>query len=122
VKQNSVDFPAEFCPDRTTTVCTFGGTSAAAPTVSGVIALMLLANADLSPEAIAEILRSTADKGDLKLDALGINLPSTEFRTERVYGSSGLLNACLAVEEALKRAVSPEGIPKRTDGSRYCND
>jgi subtilisin family serine protease len=39
----------------------FGGTSAAAPFVTGVVALMLSANPDLTPEPIRKILRETGD-------------------------------------------------------------
>ncbi len=39
----------------------FGGTSAAAPFVTGVVALMLSANPDLTPEQVRKILRETGD-------------------------------------------------------------
>tara|TARA_B100001057_G_scaffold501024_1_gene619773 strand:- start:7535 stop:12331 length:4797 start_codon:yes stop_codon:yes gene_type:complete len=45
-------------------VSTFNGTSSAAPTVSGVIALMLEANADLTWRDVKHILVTTSDKVD----------------------------------------------------------
>lgn len=39
----------------------FGGTSAAAPLVTGVVALMLSVNPELSPEQVRKILRETGD-------------------------------------------------------------
>jgi len=45
-------------------ISTFNGTSAAAPTVSGVIALMLEANSDLTWRDVKHILVTTSDKVD----------------------------------------------------------
>lgn len=98
------------CPARPAS-CTFGGTSAAAPTVSAAIALMLAANPNLTPEEIRQILRQTATRDVIATD--GINLPaaagvSAEFQSGRsnVYGS-GLLNVCRAVAAALVKAGRP---------------
>ena len=49
---------------------TFNGTSSAAPTVTGVIALMLEANADLSWRDVRHILANTARKIDASRDAV----------------------------------------------------
>lgn len=121
VEQNSTSFPSEFCPPRATSVCTIGGTSAAAPTVSGAVALMLLANRDLSLADIKDILISTSDKTNLALDSMGITLAPAELTVSRVYGGSGLINVCRSVEEAIKRKVGIGGVPKRGDGTSYCS-
>jgi hypothetical protein len=46
----------------------FGGTSAAAPIVAGVIGLMLSVNPSLRPEQVREILKETADIAELEFD------------------------------------------------------
>jgi len=52
----------------------FSGTSAAAPHVAGVVALVLSANAELTQEEVRHIIESTADKPDLyDYDASGWN-------------------------------------------------
>ena len=43
----------------------FGGTSSAAPKASGIVALLLSANPDLTPAEIKNILRTTADDIDI---------------------------------------------------------
>jgi subtilisin family serine protease len=70
----------------------FGGTSAAAPLASGIIALVLTANPNLSRTDIYDILKKSADKiGDENYDDNGFN----------IYYGYGRLNACKAVKEAL---------------------
>jgi subtilisin family serine protease/subtilisin-like proprotein convertase family protein len=64
---------------------TFNGTSAAAPIVSGVVALMLEANSDLTWRDVKHILATTADKidlpGDLEGDANKIINANNPFST-----------------------------------------
>jgi hypothetical protein len=77
----------------------FGGTSAAAPLVAGIAALMLSAKPDLTPSEIRAILQQTAerigDPGDY--DATG--------HSDK-YGY-GRVNACAAVQAALGDQVMP---------------
>lgn len=51
-------------PSGTLIQGTFGGTSAAAPFVAGVVAMMKAINPDLSSDQISQILRDTAHKGN----------------------------------------------------------
>jgi subtilisin-like proprotein convertase family protein len=83
----------------------FGGTSAAAPLVSGVIALMLEANPNLTTRDIQHILVNTAEKNDPSgkykdgkpkwQQNGGGNLVSYEY-------GFGAINAGAAVQEAVK--------------------
>lgn len=69
------------------------GTSFAAPIVSGVIAMMLEANPNLTRDEVESILHTTADKiGDVDYDQNGFNT---------FYGY-GKINATKAIEEAIK--------------------
>ena len=83
----------------------FGGTSAAAAQVAGVVALMLSACLEkrggdpkalgdhLSPETIRQILKDTADRGDLH--------PELGGETFEVEFGAGLVDAAAAVKAAL---------------------
>lgn len=68
----------------------FGGTSAAAPLVAGVVALMLSANSALSPERVRTILRETGD-------------PAYDPKNDRYFPR---VNAYRAVQVALSPAPS----------------
>jgi subtilisin-like proprotein convertase family protein len=81
---------------------TFGGTSAAAPQVAGLAALMLQANPDLSYRDVKEILIATATQ----IDNANYPDPWDNWRTNAAgfhfnnqYGA-GLINAADAVETA----------------------
>jgi len=64
----------------------FDGTSAAAPLVTGAIALMMQANPDLSPDRLLSVLQATGDK-------------ASSPRTGRLYSR---LNVLAAVSEAVR--------------------
>jgi subtilisin family serine protease len=68
----------------------FGGTSAAAAQVAGVIALMLSKNPNLSMTKIKEILHATASLGHLKAEPADVDRAKAEF-------GAGLVNAKAAV-------------------------
>lgn len=70
------------------------GTSFAAPTTSGVIALMLSVNPNLTPEQIRQILINTADK----VGGANANYDINGFDTYRAYGK---LNAGAAIQAAI---------------------
>jgi len=73
----------------------FNGTSAAAPQISGVIALMLERNPDLTRDQIYDILAKTAKKiGDI---------PYIDGRND--FFGYGLVNAEAAVKEAIRLKV-----------------
>ncbi len=72
----------------------FGGTSAAAPLVSGVIGLILSVSPELSAKQIYSILKSTADKVDYEA---GEYSPFTGFSE---YYGYGRINALKAVKKA----------------------
>lgn len=76
------------------------GTSFSAPITSGVIALMLGVNPDLTPDEIRTILIETADKiksdTESYIDIVGDGTTST-FNTQRAYGK---INAAKAIIKA----------------------
>jgi subtilisin family serine protease len=76
----------------------FGGTSAAAPAVAGIIALMLESNPLLSWRDVQYILQTTADRID-------IDSPSWDLNGAGIWHSDdygfGLINASAAAETAL---------------------
>lgn len=82
----------------------FGGTSAAAPVVSGVAALMLSANNSLTRLQVLDILRHTAEQ--IKPFDANYN-PTTGFSNRYGYGR---VNAAAAVEAAASNIVWP-GVP-----------
>ena len=98
-------------PGHTDYTDQFGGTSAAAPIVAGVIALMLSANRNLTAEEVVTILRDTADKElDWTVDAgQAPNLQGLELAFD-VHGQSilfgaGKVNAARAVQAALDKVA-----------------
>lgn len=86
----------------------FGGTSAAAPMVSGVVALMLEANPGLSWRDVRYILASTARKNDSSDPGWAVN--GAGFQVSHSYGF-GLIDA----SAALKAAESWEKLPPSED-------
>lgn len=81
------------------------GTSGAAPVVSGVVALMLSVNPDLTAAQVKQILMSTADRDlDSSLDLAddpNIQGLSGEFEGDRsLFFGSGKVNAFKAVRKA----------------------
>ena len=70
------------------------GTSAAAPIVAGVVALMLSVNHDLTPKQIRDIIISTAQK----IDPKNANYDQNGFSHTHAYGK---INASAAVAKAL---------------------
>lgn len=97
---------------------TFGGTSGAAPVVSGVAALMLSANPDLTASQVVEILRSTADRSldpalDLKDDPNVQGLTGAFANGRSPFFGSGKVNALRAVERAraMRRSARPHPSP-----------
>ena len=87
----------------------FGKTSASAPLVAGVVALMISANQNLSARQIIKILKSSADTDkeglDLTLDAPSGNLQGTfdgKFvGAHSLFFGAGKVNALKAVEQAM---------------------
>ena len=87
-------------------VSTFNGTSSAAPSVSGVIALMLEANPDLTWRDVKHIIASTADKIDENNEFTLAGITQYEWETNAAgfdfhnwYGF-GKINAAEAVQDA----------------------
>ena len=87
-------------------VSSFNGTSSAAPTVSGVVALMLEANPDLTWRDVKHILASTSDKIDANRAATAAGYTQYEWITNAAgyeyhnwYGF-GIVNAAAAITAA----------------------
>jgi len=76
----------------------FNGTSAAAPQIAAVIALMLERNPELTRDEIYDILAKTAKK-------VG-NIPYVDGKND--YFGYGLVDAKAAVEEAIRRRVQDD--------------
>jgi subtilisin family serine protease len=101
----------------------FGGTSGAAPIVSGVAALMLSIHPDLSAEQVRQILMATADRDlDASLDlAADPNLQGLtgEFVNGRsLFFGSGKVNAARAVARAQALLDGTPATFARLDGRR----
>ncbi|SMC10172.1 S8 family peptidase [Nitratiruptor tergarcus] len=88
----------------------FNGTSAAAPQISGVVALMLQRDPELTRDKIVAILKQTARKigGDI-YDEQGHN----------DYFGYGLVDAKAAVEEVIRRKVQKDVVNKTFALSGY---
>jgi subtilisin family serine protease len=76
------------------------GTSMATPLVSGVVALMLQANPDLSPVEVKDILRNSSEQKGSASES------SVSERWNNEWGF-GLLDASCAVDMALERSCTP---------------
>jgi hypothetical protein len=79
----------------------FGGTSAAAPIVSGIIGLLLSEYPSLTRQQITDIIQDTADK----IDAVAANYNNLGFSSTHGYGR---VNAFAALQGA-DQVVNPEG-------------
>lgn len=85
----------------------FGGTSGAAPLVTGVAALMLSANPNLKASEVIEILKETADKDlemilDLPNDPNLKNFSGEFINGHSIFFGAGKVDAAAAVRRALK--------------------
>ena len=96
-------------------VSTFNGTSSAAPTIAGVVALMLEANSDLTWRDVKHILASTSDKVDAsRTESLGgvsqyawiTNQAGYEFHNWYGFGK---VNAAAAVTSAKSYTANSRG-------------
>ena len=90
----------------------FGGTSAAAPQVSGVVALMLQANPELGWRDVQQILMTTARKNDPS--NAGWTTNAAGYHINHSYGF-GLVDAAAAVRAA--RTWMPVGPEESVEGS-----
>ena len=105
----------------------FNGTSSAAPTVSGVIALMLEANPDLTWRDVKHILATTADKVDSSrsFDQQGVNQYSwiennAGFEHHKWYGF-GKIDAAEAVSTAKSYTANSRGTLSTISGQGVPN-
>jgi len=81
----------------------FGGTSAAAPFVSGLASLVLSVNPDLSPEEVENIIKQNADP----LDPYAEGVPNWSFGWGRInfYQTVSSLNPSLPIPDASSSTV-----------------
>ena len=79
--------------------CNFQCTSAAAPQVSGTVALVLSVSKNLQWNEVRDVLRESADR-----DVLDSSAPGCNWQGDRSYCyGSGRLNTCQAIANALER-------------------
>lgn len=88
----------------------FGGTSAAAGHLGGVVALMLQANPDLDPATVERILESTARKPDCGIPYVRAD-PAHPGDPANYAAGHGHLNATAAVQAALDPPGEPDPVP-----------
>ena len=104
--------PGVLTADYTSDYRTLGGTSAAAPVVSGVVALMRSANSDLTWRDVKVILAQTAQKvdaGNSSWELAGTHYGPSDgrYNFSNIYGF-GLVDAKAAVDAALNWPLLPE--------------
>lgn len=97
----------------------FGGTSAASPLVSGVVALMLEANPNLTWRDVQDILVRTATKNDPLAGGWYTNAAGLHFNHD--YGA-GIVNAGAAVQAASERGQGIVPDPDAEDQRLGDND
>lgn len=85
---------------------TFGGTSAAAPLVSGVVALMLQANSDLTWRDVQHVLATTAWQVDPDAESWGFNAAGRHISEDFGFGAVDAHAAVVAAESWVN--VGPE--------------
>jgi subtilisin family serine protease len=83
----------------------FGGTSGAAPVVTGIVALMLSVNPNLTADQVRQILTATADQDldpslDLRADPNVQGLSGSFDNGRSLFFGAGKVNALRAVERA----------------------
>lgn len=109
----AADTMGEFGYDKSDFTRDFGGTSAAAPVIAGVAALMISVNPELTALEIKQILQQTADKiTDPSVDPqLGLQLGTYDQNGHSQWFGYGKVNAGKAVENAFDRLKNKdEGI------------
>lgn len=109
-----------------TNYTSFSGTSAAAPVVSGVVALMLQANPDLSWQDVQHILIKTAEKNDCNENSCDSDWTTNGagYHINHKYGF-GRVDALAAVQAALTWTPtknSPDAIDLMIDSGRNHGD
>jgi hypothetical protein len=90
-------------PQCTNPPCAFGGTSAAAATVSGVAGLILSANSSLRSNEVRDVLRQSTRT----IDSTGCS----GYDSQGIPFGTGLLDACHAVRLAIQRLPLPDPEP-----------
>lgn len=91
---------------------TFGGTSGAAPVVTGIVALMLSVNPNLTADQVRQILTATADQDldpalDLQNDPNVQGLGGDFDNGRSLFFGAGKVNALRAVERARALLLGP---------------
>jgi subtilisin family serine protease len=91
----------------------FAGTSAAAPVVAGVVALMRAINPKLSPSEVSEILAMTSDRIDAGAARYGM-VNGLQYSVTHGYGR---VNASAAVDEVRRRLNDSSRSPDQSQGT-----
>jgi len=97
----------------------FDGTSSAAPMVSGVAALMLQANRNLTYRDVKYIIATTARKTDLTHSGWTNSIGVTSVHEFNPYYGFGVINADAAVKKAKGFTTLSEEIEIKTEKSEY---
>ena len=105
---NDADAPRDFGDRDGDYLAIFGGTSAAAPAISGLVGLILSANPELTADEVKDILRRTArpiDRGHGRYE------PDEDGFLRSPFYGYGLADARAAIELALGQDPDPGPLP-----------
>ncbi len=98
-------------------VTTFGGTSAAAPQVSGIAALILSANPDMTNDYVRFLIESTATK--LRGYSFNVSRPSGTWNSDVGYGMANAAEALVAAGYGYRVTFETNGATAYFPAAQY---